>query len=278
MRSAPIEIACASRRDYLPHVATMLASALANAGAPIRANLLVGDDVADGDLAPLETMLDDGGSELRVLRPDPARLAGLTVTGTLPAAHWYRQLLPELPELAGTARALYLDADLLVLGSLAPLWGLDLGGAALAAVDNVFPDPDSGARYCEALGVEPGGYFNTGVMLLDLDELRRLRSFDRIRAFGRDAPVRLILPEQDAMNAVLAGSRKRLAPRWNSMRALELPHARSHFTAAEIETARAEPVIRHFEGSELKPWSPEAPALDRDLWARYSRHVPELLR
>ncbi len=253
----------------------MLASAVANAGLPVRAHLLIGDDVGEPALTALAEALAAAGGELAPVRIRPEPLAGLTVTGSLPLAHWYRQLLPELDELAALERILYLDADLLVLAPLAELWETPLGDAALAAVDNVFPDPATGARYCEALGIDPGSYFNTGVMLLDLPSLRRLESFARIGEFARASEVPLILPEQDAMNAVLANRRLRLHPRWNAMTALAvLPHARAQFPPGQVDEALAKPAIRHFEGSVNKPWSAAAPAEDRELWGRWASLIP----
>jgi lipopolysaccharide biosynthesis glycosyltransferase len=269
-----IEIACAARRDYLPHTATMLASAQANAGARIRAHLLVGDDVTDDELSLLGTMLEEGESELVPHRIEAHRFAGLTTTGSLPTAHWYRTLLPELLELP---RALYLDSDLLVLDRLTPLWKLDLGKHFLAAVTNIFPDPETAAAYCESLGVDADSYFNSGVMVLDLGELRDFASFERVREFTTSSPTTLILPEQDAMNAVLGEYRLPLHPRWNLMTGLlRLPHAETAFDRALLAEAREAPAIRHFEGSANKPWQPEAPDAEREQWAAYARGVPDL--
>ena len=42
-------------------------------------------------------------------------------------------------------RVLYLDSDIVVVGSVAPLWGIDLGGALLGAVD--IPNSDRGVTH-----------------------------------------------------------------------------------------------------------------------------------
>lgn len=270
---APIELACASRRDYLPHVATMLSSALANAGAPVRAHLMVGEDVDDLELDALAAMVAEGGGDLVPHRLEAEPFEGMTTTATLPTAHWYRTMLPDL--LPGLDRVIYLDADLLVLDSLTDLWGLGLGPRMLAAVTNSFPDPESAVAYCEALGVRPADYFNSGVMLLDLAALRDFGSFERIRGYARAAPVSLILPEQDATCAVLGEHRLPLHPRWNLMTGLiRLPHAEHIFEPGVLAAARERPAIRHFEGSANKPWQRDAPESERELWARYAERVP----
>ncbi|HKJ36334.1 MAG TPA: glycosyltransferase family 8 protein [Solirubrobacterales bacterium] len=255
-----IDVACACRRDYLPHTATMLASLLANAGGPVRVHHLSGPDLPDTEVEALTRFVAADGGELIPHRVDESRLEDFGTTSTLPLAHWYRTLLPVLlPELS---RVIYLDSDLLVLGPLTELWKLDLAGNALAAVTNRFPDPASGAEYCAALGVDPDAYFNSGVMVLDLDAMREADSFERIREFARRLGGRLILPEQDAMCAVLGDRRLPLEERWNAM------------VGADPAGGGGTPVIRHFEGSRNKPWLDDAPIEDRLLWDSYRARTP----
>jgi lipopolysaccharide biosynthesis glycosyltransferase len=272
--SPRIEVACAARHDYLPHAATMLASVLANAGAPPRVHLLIGDDVTDGECAELEEMLVSGGGALSVHRVDGSRVGDLKTTSVFPASHWYRVLLADL--LAPIERVLYLDADTIAVDSLLPLWEAELGDDVLAAVTNVFPDPESGARLCAGLGVDPGDYFNSGVMLLDLAGLREIDAASQVIDYARANPERLFLPEQDAMNAVLAGRRRRLAPRWNAMNGVaKLPWSRDLYGADAVREAVERPAIRHFEGSgSSKPWSEGSEPEARDLYGTYRARTP----
>jgi lipopolysaccharide biosynthesis glycosyltransferase len=268
-----IEIACAARRDYLPHAATMLASAAANAGGPLRAHLLVGDDVEPEARDAVVAMGEHAGAEIVVVAVEAEEIAALKTTPTFPTAHWYRVLLPELLALP---RVLYLDSDTLVLDSLLPLWRTELGDALLAAVTNVFPDEQAAARLTAGLGVELGAYFNSGVMLLDLEGLRTSGMPHRVIDYAATNHERLFLPEQDAMNAVLADRRLPLAPRWNAMVALErLGWSRELFGAEAVRAALDEPAIRHFEGSgPNKPWHPAADAGGRRLYAGFRARTP----
>lgn len=275
--STRIELACAARRDYLPHAATMIASALANGGGPLRVHLLVGDDVEREATSALAEMVDEAGGELRVLEVDAGPFAGLKTTTVFPTAHWYRVLLPEL---LSVPRVLYLDCDTLVLDSLEPLWQTALGDSPLAAVTNLFPDRDGERKLLGALGVEPGGYFNSGVMLLDLEILRREGVPRQVLEFARASADRLFLPEQDAMNALLWRRRLPLAPRWNAMIGLSrLPWATEVFAPEELDAARGEPAIRHFEGSgPNKPWHSAAPTDARRLYLDFRARTPWPLR
>ena len=65
-------------------------------------------------------------------------------------------------------RALYLDPDIIVTGSIAELWNTDLSGRAVGAV------PIPGSTRPALIGMAPDApYFNAGVMLFDLNAWRR---------------------------------------------------------------------------------------------------------
>jgi lipopolysaccharide biosynthesis glycosyltransferase len=108
-----------------------------------------------------------------------------------------RLLLSSLfPESVG--KVLYLDADILVTGSLAPLWQTDLDGAAVAAVVDT-DSIDHSARLDSSLAgqVGPaftgtaltvGEYFNAGVLLIDMARWREEQVSDRALHFMAGNP------------------------------------------------------------------------------------------
>ena len=155
-------------------------------------------------------MVAELGSELVPLVVDGERLEGLRTTNRFPPAIWYRTFLPDL--LSDAARVVYLDCDTLVLGDIADLAGVELDGCAIGAVHNVSLGNDADvARAGLTDGVR---YFNSGVLVLDLDAWRRDGIAERVRAEARSAP-NAPFPDQDALNAVLAHRRQPLSPRWN---------------------------------------------------------------
>ncbi len=83
---------------------------------------------------------------------------------------WHRLFLPEL--LPAVAACLYLDADTLACDSLEPLWLTDLSGYWLGAVTNVF-QPNHRGRPKELGLPSRDVYFNSGVLLMHLEEMRR---------------------------------------------------------------------------------------------------------
>ena len=267
-----IEIACAADRAFLPHTATMLASVLANAGGEVRVHVLTAPDVGRADRKLLAGV---GDAPIEVTPVDARLFEGLKAAGPFPAAVWYRTALPQI--LRGLERVIYLDSDVLVLDSLVPLWESELGDAWIAAVTNVFPNEEFAHVHCGRLGLDPARYFNSGVLLMDLNRLRAARSFDRVRDFALANREQLIFPDQDTLNGALGEHRLSLHPRWNLMLGIEQhPWSKQIHGAEAVAAAVADPAIRHFEGTANKPWLTDAPEWSRQLWDRY-RVAPERL-
>ena len=102
----------------------------------------------------------------------------------------------------------------------------------------------------------PEEYFNAGVLLLNLDKMRRDGSTDRLLHYARANAGRLVWRDQDALNVVIGANHVRLHPRWNCMNSvIEFPQSIDVFGAVAVAEARGHPAIRHFEGPSLhKPW------------------------
>ncbi|KAG9014684.1 hypothetical protein FRB94_010531 [Tulasnella sp. JGI-2019a] len=149
-------------------------------------------------------------------------------------------------------RVLYLDADILVRGSLAELWEVDLGDKLVAAaVDVGLPMGHTGLPKRD----EP--YFNAGVLLLDLTKIRQhaqdLRSLARSM---RDAHFR----DQDVLNTHFRDW-KQLSLRWNAQ-GLGTYAKNSSSERDRLDlTEQDHPAIVHFTGPlhpglgyVLNPW------------------------
>lgn len=292
-----LHVACATNLAWLPHCATMLHSLMTHQRQPVHVHFLGEDDVAEDLREGLAAMVTGMGCELSDHRVPAALVAGLT--DYIPPAQWYRVFLPELlPELD---RVLYLDSDIIVTDSLKGLWRVDISRYALAAVTTVFPSREWGVRHCASLGLSrPELYFNSGVILMNLDELRRsesrrrvcdyaIENIDRHRAaevdeasvaefliYARDHPDRLLFPEQDSMNAVLAERRLEIEPRWNCMhQVIRMRWSRRQFGEKAVAQATNDPAIRHFEGGgKDKPWNPDAERTDAELYWQHRRQTP----
>lgn len=270
-------VACATEGSYVPHSAAMLHSVLSYTGASrVTVHYLHDPGLSRASLTRLARLVEGLGGKIDFLPVPEERLAGLPTKGFTLKATWYRIFLPDL--LPNIGRILYLDGDLLALESLEKLWRTDLDGHTAAAVVNVLP-----RHYAERLldaGLDPSRYFNAGVMLMNLEAMRSEGSSAALLRYGHERADRLVLRDQDALNAVLGPSCLSLHPRWNCMNALwAYPWAKEVFGPERLAEARRDPAIRHFEGPFFnKPWhltgDPEARAVYKahrsaTPWPRY---------
>ena len=146
-------------------------------------------------------------------------------------------------------RVLYLDADMVVVGSIAQLWNIDLGGALMAAVD--IPGSDRGVTRL-AMRLEDG-YFNAGVLLIDATQWRASRAEQTVIDYIRANPER-VLYDQDALNACFYNRTMRLDYKWNVIWPFYREPSMLPLGQSDLVTIRREAVIIHFNGAS-KPWS-----------------------
>lgn len=155
-------------------------------------------------------------------------------------------------------RLIYLDADLIVMGDLQELWDQDLNGAALGAIQDagLSPNmPNVEQHWLDWVDDKDGVYMNAGVLLLDLDQLRRDGGFaeamEIIAKHGADLPYQ----DQDAINRVFWNKSKRLPLDWNVQR-YQLLQPVWPYLSKQSRAAVRHPKIVHFTGPE-KPWNLE---------------------
>lgn len=171
----------------------------------------------------------------------------LPVWGRVPALTYARLSAAEyLP--SETRRVILLDSDTLVLTDIGQLATTDLEGATVAATQDPyvpFVSSVGGLRDYAALGLRPDvKYFNAGIMLIDLVRWRAERVGPRAFTFIQRHWQTLQQYDQDALNAVLAGRWKEIAPSWQ----VHPRKANSH-GSPPLDA----PYIVHFSGR-LKPW------------------------
>lgn len=151
--------------------------------------------------------------------------------------------LQELREVNG--RILYLDSDILVQGSLNPLFEMPLGKYVCGAVD----DPSIGLLE-RKLGINltpETVYFNAGILLINTKEWMDQRIAERAQQFLYQNPSVCPYEDQDALNATIAGEFQQLDEKFNRFSMLEK-------NTAGWETGRW--AIIHF-AARPKPWNGE---------------------
>lgn len=265
-------LACGGSPEYVPHTAAMIHSVREHTAGRLHVHYLHGPGLPTGVRRLLAEMVNDDLTALTLLEVGDERIAGLPEMESIPATMWYRTFLPEL--LPDIGAVLYLDGDTIAVDSLEPLWSTDLATHHVAAVTNVWEWWN--ADYPASLGLtRPDRYFNSGVLLMDLEQMRRDAVTSELIAYARTAE-HLPWGDQDALNVVLEGRRLELHPRWNVMNSvLEFPEVPDIFGAEATAEARRAPGIRHFEGPERnKPWHYLCNREGRNAYLRHRKATP----
>ncbi|WP_216910940.1 glycosyltransferase family 8 protein [Synechococcus sp. CCY 0621] len=241
-----MNIVCTFDDNYLPHVATMLTTLrTSNPHHRLDVSLIhLGRSLKDASMLYqyVASIID----RVSLIQLDGTVFRDLPLTGYLTAAAYARLALPDvLP--AGLDRVLYLDPDIAVVGDLQPLYESDLKGYPLGAVPDYYEHQES-RRLC----LRPGsGYFNSGVLLVDLQAWRTLNLLEIASIFLRDHPERILYADQDVLNHQYQGNWLRIEPRWNyqTMSVLD-----DHYHHPELANP-VKPSIVHFVGpAHSKPW------------------------
>jgi lipopolysaccharide biosynthesis glycosyltransferase len=247
MQGSEIVIAFGLDAGYAAHAGAAIASIVAAAPQRVYRFVMLHDGVP-ADLQA-QVQMCAPGARFDWLSPPEDLLACNQVYGHVSRATYARFAIPDL--LQDCARVLYLDCDVIVLADLAPLFASDLQGAALGAVIDHWIDP---LAFAEAWGLDRASarYFNAGILMLDLDVLRREGGFARALETLNTQGSRLPYMDQDALNQAFWGRWHQLDRVWNVQRAAVMRGFEAAAQARDgLETRR--PKIVHYTGRE-KPW------------------------
>jgi lipopolysaccharide biosynthesis glycosyltransferase len=189
---------------------------------------------------------------------DPDHFRGLPQQHTNDVSTYARLLMPSfLPP--GVEKAIWLDADLLVLHDLAELWEVDVSGVALGAVQDMVVLTLSsrlGLTGYRKLGLAgESAYFNAGVLVVNLCWWRSRHVAEQVVDHLRAHPRQSLFPDQEGLNVAAHGAWRPLDPRWNviaSVRGRPFYHP-SHLPGDVYRQVIDDPWILHFAGA-WKPW------------------------
>lgn len=238
--------------NYLPQLRVMLSSLLLNTPAAQFTVYLLHSGIPDGKLASLEHSFASRGHVLHAVRVNSALFEKAPVNRYYSQEMYYRllagQLLPK-----NIHKALYLDPDILIINSVAPLWETDLAGRLFAAAAHTGKSEFATGVNQLRLGTE-GAYFNSGVLLMDLDRCREEITPAEIFAYVERHAAELLLPDQDVLNALYSD---RILPLedilWNYDARNFGEYLVSSHGKADISWVMEHTAILHFCGRE-KPW------------------------
>ena len=235
----PINIVLCGDRNVLWGMAVTVRSALEQSTSPIAINI-IGSGLLAVDIDALRGSWDHPNvHSINFMELDYRNIKHFRSTKYLKskvcyARYFIENLFPNIE------RIIYLDTDLLVLADLVELYKTDLGSNIVGVVLDISTRSNDGqVEPCQKLGIEPRGYFNSGVMLIDMKAWKKERIKEQLIDVSITHFDRLDSQDQSALNIVLQGKALILDERWNTVQ-------------YETESSFTNGIV-HLIGS-VKPW------------------------
>lgn len=183
--------------------------------------------------------------DLSVIPPKNKIRARLTL------AAYYRLFITELLP-SNLKKILYLDGDIIVRQSLSPLWETNIENFAVAAITDTF---NENREYYERLGYPmEKGYFNSGVMLINLEYWRTNNLLLTFTNYMKQHADCIVAYDQDVLNYTLCNCKKVLPVKFNLQTDFLVSNMKyeSERLNQQIKEAIDDCVILHF--TRTNPW------------------------
>lgn len=235
----PIHIATAIDDSYCRHLAVMLRSLFENKTLDYEIHLYI---LNSGLSARVKNTLCDSTQEyplqIHYVPVDRSVYHGLAEQPHISLEAYFRIHLPELLS-EDVKKVIYMDPDIIIKEDLYELWNIDISDYVLGAVEWAFGDD----RMSVLSIPEQYGYFNAGVLLINLEKWRKEHTTKQVWDYLNHNPDKIRHMDQDALNAVLYDSRLGLDPKWN--------YTTGHLLKLRLDIT---PAVIHFSGPR-KPWT-----------------------
>lgn len=231
-------------------------------------------DLSEENKNKLERLFEHYRQEIDIIKPDLQRFQAIVdMKDKMPSKYhvstFYRLFAADwLPK--DIEKIIYMDCDLIVTGNLKFLWKEDMNEniSLCATHDFVRINDYHRLKICK----KDHTYFNAGVLLINLAYWRNHSVGQQCVDYICTYPERILIADQEALNAVSIGKVKYLHPKYNVM---SLYFAKDEYLSArvwyddmhEIREAIKSPVIVHFAGE--KPWFKGYYLPYKNEWTKY---------
>ncbi len=236
-----ISIVFAINDSYAQHCSVSIVSILENNAGINFDFYVIGDYFSEESKKLLNSALKkyDHGNKIELKIVDDSLIKDLKINIKYITHHtYYRLLLAELfPDLN---KILYLDADLVIDGSILELWNTPFDGYLCAGVKDTYVDR---IKYKYKIGLKENDlYINAGVILMNLEAMRSEKISEQLFEVAQNCLDKFEFQDQDIINWVLRGRIKPILVNYN-------------YTTEDIYYNKIkDPVIIHYTGK-LKPWN-----------------------
>lgn len=255
-----MDILCSTDKNYIMPTGVMLTSLLENNnGKQVRIHVLTDAYVDDAQKESLRQIVRHHRATIDFYTMEDSLFADFPMGEAYQSQHintlatYYRlyahKVLP-----GNVEKVLYLDGDIIVRHSLDDIWNTDMTNCPIAAV----PDSEncSVGHYNRLRYPVEMGYFNAGVLLINLEYWRKNDVLDDFLCIIKDKRPVLRCHDQDVLNYLFRENKKMLPLKYNMQNSflyrrelVPLPWTLDD----QIAEGQKQPVIIHFVTTP-KPW------------------------
>ncbi|MEF2966604.1 glycosyltransferase family 8 protein [Paenibacillus sp. M1] len=242
--------------NYAKHAGVVLASIFSNTQQTINVHIVHDDTLSEENKAKLAQLVEAFHHNIyfyHVTVPGDLQEVAASVNKIdyWTIASMYRLLLPLI---IPADRVIYLDCDIMVNMDINDLWSIDLGDRYMGAV---LDQGQNLLEYFATLGLDPERYFNSGVILFHLDNIRnRPTWYVEMLDFLRRHPT-VTMPDQDVLNAVYGSHYIQMEQRFNTFAqpGLDLENRIVHFAGDSKWWDNSSPAIHLYNNFlAMTPW------------------------
>lgn len=172
------------------------------------------------------------------------------------------QFLPESVD-----RILYLDGDMIVRDSLAPLYNSNIEESPVVVAHDM--DERIHLKTGRLTYEEQYGYFNAGMMLINVKYWRDNHCLQLFMNFIKENGNRIVFHDQDVLNCVFAKTKKWTSVTYNFQNGFIHKKGALHCPdGIDVRNCMHNPCIIHYTTSE-KPWFEECMHPFKGEWLKY---------
>lgn len=214
-----MNIVCATDDNFVQHCAVTIVSILKNNPGRAVSIYLLTEGIKLKNEQLLQELVVNNGGELHLILVDAESLKDcpmpqLSNLEHISIATYYRLLIPKL--LPGHIdKVIYFDCDIVVRHKLDELWNYPISNYATGAVYQIASRTCADAKRLKYPASY--GYFNAGVLLINLDYWRANQISEKLFEFLNKEKETIIYHDQDALNGVLFDQCVQLPIKWNML-------------------------------------------------------------
>ena len=233
-------------------------------------------EVSDSNVKKISKLADHLNCKIKIYKFFKSSISSkFFISGRISSAAYLRLYLAD--KLKDVSKVLYLDCDMILLGDIKDLWAYDVSPYVAAVVKDAV-----GINLSHLGKLTPKAYFNSGMMLIDLDQWKKNKIQDKLFRL-LDQKIHFRFHDQDLLNLALDNKVSLIDSRWNLIPSRSNKYVIKCYALIarySLERAFKLNTIIHYASSK-KPWHYLSSHPLKFLWwkhlrrTEFSNFVPE---